>query len=162
MRRRQWFTALSLLLLSACGTQAAEVNFTLPDVRQVSHTLSDLRGRWVVINVWASWCPPCLREMPEFEAFYQRHKQTISVLGVNYEPSTAQDIQAFIKNKFGALSFPILLSNGQPFGGLTLRGMPTTFIVSPKGELVNTHLGELTAAQLELKLQDLGASLSAP
>lgn len=136
-------------------------DFTLPTADEGEYTLSDHRGEWVVVNFWATWCPPCLEEMPELDAFHQAYAERgWSVVGINYEPLPAADIQTFLKARFDGVSFPIALSDAQDVEGFEIMAMPTTFIVSPDGNIVSTHLGQVTKASLELTLKELGATLS--
>ncbi|HXH03080.1 MAG TPA: TlpA disulfide reductase family protein [Candidatus Competibacteraceae bacterium] len=160
LRRLLCASCALLLLLGSPGLRAAPLDFTLPDLEGQPVRLADLRGRWVVVNFWATWCPPCLKEMPELEAFHRRVEgQGVSVLGINFEDAEPAELKQFIQDRFQGLSFPLLQGRAKPIPGLSLYGLPTTFIIAPDGELANTHLGQVTAALLELKLQELGAEL---
>ncbi|MBI5041729.1 MAG: TlpA family protein disulfide reductase, partial [Gammaproteobacteria bacterium] len=61
------------LVLNA-GVQAEPVDFSLPDVQGKQRNLSEFRGQWVVVNFWATWCPPCLEEIPDLVLFHERHQ----------------------------------------------------------------------------------------
>jgi thiol-disulfide isomerase/thioredoxin len=76
---------LLLLLLQATPGAAETYDYQLNDLDGNLHRVSDHRGKWIVINFWASWCPPCLHEMPELERFYQAHKSSAVVWGVTFE-----------------------------------------------------------------------------
>lgn len=159
------FTARSLfslsfyLALSAAAmtpthaASAQEVNFALPGLDKQTVRLTDFRGRWVIVNFWATWCTPCMLEMPELQAFHQTHHARAAVIGVNYEELTADEIRFFV-NRLG-ITFPVALSGGQPVRGFNLKALPSTFLVSPTGKLVRTYLGAVNAAMLLEKLDAL-------
>ena len=132
---------------------AEKVDFTLQDLDGKSVSLSDYRGKWVVVNFWATTCPPCIKEMPELSDFHDRHKDRDAVvLGVNFE-----DIrQSWMKRFLGSVdvTYPILpwgTSPATPFG--LIVALPTTYIVSPSGTSVARYTGQLTAADIEAYIE---------
>ena len=147
------FLAL-LVLLAAATTSAVRADshladFTLPDVNGEVHRLSDHRGKWVVINFWATWCGPCMVEIPELMRFHERHKDDDAiVIGVNFEQIETPDLVKFIAEMgidylvVRAGDFPIL-----PFE--PLKGLPSTFFVDPHGEYVASHVGPVTGEAIE-------------
>ncbi len=76
------------------------VDFTLPDLDGRPVRLSSFRGRWVIINFWATWCTPCLREIPELIWFSERYSDRATVIGINYETTKIRSVQNFIINVF--------------------------------------------------------------
>lgn len=145
-----------LIILGFClplSVSAEPVNFALPDLSGKFHHLSDYRGKWVVVNYWATWCPPCLDEIPELVEFHEaHHNKDAIVLGVNYEDSDPVYLKSFVEENL--ITYPILRANlMQPpvFG--RLNGLPTTFIVSPTGELYKSRTGSITRAALEEMIQ---------
>ena len=81
----------------AAGADAHHVDFSLPDVTGQVHRLSDHRGKWVVVNFWATWCGPCMVEIPELMRFHARHKDHDAiVIGVNFEEIETPALEAFI------------------------------------------------------------------
>ncbi|HWQ94453.1 MAG TPA: TlpA disulfide reductase family protein [Gammaproteobacteria bacterium] len=141
------------LSMAAC-TQALSADFTLPDIDGVKHTLSDYRGKWVVVNYWATWCPPCLDELPELDAFHSRHKgKDALVLGVNMEDIPLDKLREFVDEHF--INYPVLLGGNREetaFG--PLPGLPVTYLISPTGEVAASHLGRVEAASIEEFIRD--------
>lgn len=139
---------LSNLLASPAAIAAEPMDFSLSSLSGEQQRLSDYRGRWVVVNYWATWCPPCLKELPELDLFNESHKEDAVVLGINFEDISSEDLQQFIAEQF--LSFPMFRarpSRNTPFGPLS--GLPTTYLLDPAGVPVAMHTGGITADMLE-------------
>ena len=146
--------ALSLIFLLVVHTAKAQgVNFALPNLDNQTVRLTDFRGQWVIVNFWATWCTPCLLEMPDLQQFHQAQHRRVVVIGVNFEDAAASQIQPFIA-KLG-ITFPIVLSRGQPMTDFKIKGLPTTFLVSPTGQIADAHLGTVSAAMLTERLAEL-------
>lgn len=147
MKQRCLAVFAVFLLVTGFGSACAEpADFTLEDLDGKPVSLSDFRGRWVVINFWASWCPPCVREIPELVAYQASHPE-VRVLGVNFEEATAEDARAFLAPF--SVNFPNLRVGSTPLEPFEpLEGLPTTAIVDPDGEIVERHMGPLTAEHL--------------
>lgn len=127
------------------GAQAEPVDFTLTDMKGVEHKLSDYRGKWVVVNYWATWCPPCLVEIPELVDFHEEHKDKDAVvLGVNFEDISLNGLKQFSEEYF--MNYPVLRTKPGPESELgPIPGLPTTYLVSPEGEVVARQVGAITS-----------------
>jgi len=142
--RAKSFILLATFLLSA-QAQAEPADFNLPDMKGVEHKLSDYQGKWVVVNYWATWCPPCLSEIPELVDFHEDHKDRDAVvLGVNFEDISLNGLKQFSEEYF--MNYPVLRTKPGPSSALgPIPGLPTTYLVSPSGEVVARQVGPVTA-----------------
>jgi thiol-disulfide isomerase/thioredoxin len=134
------------LLLSPLA-MADGADFALESTKGKVIKLSDFRGRWVVVNFWATWCAPCIKEIPEFIEFQAKYPH-IQVLGVNFEQKKTKDIAPFLERfKF---NYPLLMANDLPLVPFEpLKGLPTTAIIDPKGQVASKHTGPVTLSMLE-------------
>ena len=131
-----------------------EVEFALFDMAGNSVKVSDFRGRPVLINLWASWCPPCKAELPELMAFYEDHKQDgLVVLAVDTEDES-DAAGKFIKD--WQLPFTVLWDpNATVLEKLNARGLPTTYVLDRKGAMRMVWNGQLTRATLDQRVTPL-------
>jgi thiol-disulfide isomerase/thioredoxin len=146
---KAWIGMVLALALNV-GVRAEPVDFSLPDVQGKQRHLSEFRGKWVVVNFWATWCPPCLEEIPDLVLFHDLHyAKDAMVLGINFEDIPAEQLRAFVEEH--QMSYPVL-RNGDidpPNARMGVEGLPMTYIVSPEGELVARHSGSISADELE-------------
>ena len=136
-------------LLSAAAVAAKKPALVMSDIDGVEHRLVDLQGKWVVINYWATWCPPCLAEIQELELFYAEHQEKDAVVwGVNREDIPVEELKRFIQEQY--ISYPIfqVKQDAQPEFG-AIPGIPTTYLISPAGEVVARQVGGITAKTIE-------------
>ncbi len=148
------FALILLALLAGIAPSWADgVDFTLPDLDGRMRSLSEFRGKWVVVNYWATWCPPCLEEMSELELFHSRHHEGDAVvLGVNMENIGAARLREFVDDQF--LSFPILRDRPRPATELgPVPGLPTSYLLDPAGQPVARQVGPVTAQRLERAIE---------
>ena len=129
-------------------------NFELQTLSGDRINLSDLKGKVVLLNFWATWCVPCQQEMPLLQDRASHFPESLVVLGINYnEPSSL--VLNFVKGL--KITFPILLDPGARTQGLyRVRGYPTTMIVDGQGVIRVVHIGELSSAVLDDYLKRLG------
>lgn len=116
-------------------------DFTLSDLQGHTVRLSDLRGQVVFINVWATWCPPCVEEMPTIQKLYDRlHARGLQVLAVSIDALGKQVVAPFMQTR--QLSFPVLLDTQGMIERLyRTGGVPESFIVDKRGQLVEKIVG---------------------
>lgn len=129
-------------------------------VETVDHGRFELaahRGQWVVVNFWATWCAPCLKEIPDLNALDAR--EDVQVLGLAYEETTAEDLRAFYAAKVRP-TYPVAIVDvyAPPADFETPRGLPLTILVDPEGRAAHTFLGPVTKADIEAKLGELAAA----
>ena len=150
--RGEQVPGVSLPQSAAIGSIAPDFELSKLDGETVR--LSELQGKIVLINFWATWCEPCKVEMPLFEERYQMADSDLEILAVNFDESE-QDVSKFVE-EFG-LSFPVLLDPGGEVQNLyRVRGYPTTFVVNEEGIVLFHHIGLFTEGQLDSYLVQLG------
>lgn len=126
--------------IAAPRSGAPAPNFTLVDLEGNSHTLADYEGRPVIINFWATWCPPCAIEMPAFQEVYESYQDDgLVILAVNSSESDAT-IQEFMDEY--DLDFTVLLdSRYQATRAYEQEAYPTTFFIDRQGRIQHTEIG---------------------
>ena len=129
-----------------CGAPVAQA-FDLMDTTGKSYHLAELKGRWVVVNFWATWCVPCIQEIPEIAAFGRDHRDVV-VIGVATDGEDAAKVKAFAR-KVGH-DYPLVLSNDAVEKQLGApRALPTTRVYDPSGKLVYDKPSRVDRRQLE-------------
>jgi len=116
-------------------------NFTLPDLDGNMVSLSDYKGKVVLLNIWATWCPPCVEEMPSMEKLYQELKdEGFEILAVSVDVSGAKEVIPFMKKH--KLSFPALTDTKGDIKSLyQTTGVPESFIIDRNGIIVEKVIG---------------------
>lgn len=114
------------------------------------------RGKWVVVNFWATWCNPCLKEIPDLDAM-DKSREDVVVIGLAYEEIERADMEAFLKDH--PMSYPIALIDvyNPPADFDTPRGLPMTYLIAPDGKVAAMHLGPVTSEQLSSEIEDAAA-----
>jgi len=137
-----------LLLLLLSPTVRA-IDMPLSDVHGNRSNLSSYLGKWVVVNYWATWCPPCIVEMPELQSFHDAHAEHDAlVIGINAELIGKRQLLTFLEDYF--ITYPVFTSGPTQQSELGLiPGLPTTFLVSPEGEVVARQVGPVTQDMIE-------------
>ncbi|GAW92532.1 TlpA family protein disulfide reductase [Calderihabitans maritimus] len=139
------FQADSMFL--AVGEQAPDFTLTTLDGKKVS--LSDYRGKKVLLNFWASWCPPCRAEMPDIQSYHEAHSGEVAVLAVNIMyRETEEKIRDFLEE--GHYTFTVLLDkNYDVQNTYKVRGVPTSYFIDSKGIIRYYKLGPLTEEEIK-------------
>ncbi len=139
--------ALSVPAAAAGDAIGRRVDFLRHDIDGRALQLSAFRGRWVVVNFWASWCIPCVREMPMLRELH-RSRSDVVVVGVNFEQIGEQALRDFLAGL--DIDYPVVRAGDAPLVPFEpLDGLPSTFLVSPAGRVAAAHLGEIDRAWIE-------------
>lgn len=135
--------------MTACllaSAPAAAAKFTLTDAGGKIHRLADYRGKWVVVNFWATWCPPCLEEIPDLVAISDARRD-VQVFGVAMGFQDPKQVLQFAEGMF--VGYPIVLGDEKTAAQIgKVVGLPTTFVYDPKGNLARRFVGKVTREQL--------------
>ena len=157
------FKRCLLIVISVIFISAPLSGNTAPDVwlegtDGIRHNLNEYigKGKWTVLNIWGTRCPPCLEEMPELVHFHDDHKDSNAiVVGIaidfpSYGYASKDQVAEFMEQHL--IEFPVLLSDSsisEKIGAGILEGLPTTYLYAPNGELVGMQVGGITRNILE-------------
>ena len=132
----------------AADTQVERPSLTVTTLDGARYDLAQQRGKWVIVNYWATWCGPCLKEMPELSALAAM-REYIAVIGLAYEDTTPEDLRAFLAKR--PVAYPIapvdVYDPPKDFGAP--RGLPTSWLIAPDGKVARKYTGPVTARMLE-------------
>jgi peroxiredoxin len=146
--------AAAMAMLAADDARRQQIDFTLADLQGRNWSLKELRGKVVLVNFWATWCPPCRKEMPDLETLYNRFKgQGLVILAISDEE--ASKVQPFIAQR--NFTYPILLDPGRKVNALfRVEGIPKTFVYDRDGKLVAQSIDMRTQRQFLQMLAEAG------
>ncbi|MGV8961204.1 MAG: TlpA family protein disulfide reductase [Stenotrophomonas sp.] len=119
------------------------------------YELSAHRGKWVVVNFWATWCAPCLKEMPELSALHAM-RDNVEVIGLAYEDIEPAEMREFLEKHPVAYPIAIVDTYNPPADFATPRGLPMTYLVGPDGKVAKQFLGPVNAQEIEQAIAAAG------
>ncbi|SFV58601.1 Cytochrome c-type biogenesis protein ResA [hydrothermal vent metagenome] len=138
---------IAIILLSFLISSAQALEFELLDLSGNTHTQKNYPNKYLIVNFWATWCPPCLKEIPLFVKFQKEHTNKVQFLGINAQDITVKNLKKFIKEH--NINYPIFPYNSQnAIQFKKIVGLPTTYIYSPQGKLIKTFVGEVRELDL--------------
>ena len=139
---------LLLVLFSGQPLFAYPLEMEMTDLDGNELKLSDYRGKWVVLNYWATWCPPCLEEIPELVHFHETHKENNGVvIGIDMEILSRDALKQFVDDNL--MSYPVIPMTENMMMFDNVDSYPTTYLIDPDGIAVVKHVGAVTADAIE-------------
>ena len=129
--------------------------FTLQDLNGKNVSLADLRGKVVILDFWATWCPPCVLEIPHFIELYEQYKDKgFAMVGISLDRAGISVVKSFVQKY--QINYPILMTDGKVdkvFGGIP--GIPTTFVIDSVGNIRQKYVGYRDKAVFETDIKTL-------
>jgi len=141
-------SALALVVLALWLGPLQAQPFVFQDIKGKQQRLSDYQGKWVLVNFWATWCPPCLEEIPDLVELHEAHmRKDLVVIGVALD-STEKSVREFVTRY--AITYPVVVSDYNKAAQVgEVNVLPTSYLYDPKGELVSYQEGLLTRSSVE-------------
>jgi len=129
-------------------------DFTLEDLNGKTHRLTDYRGKWVLVNYWATWCPPCLSEIPELINLHNAHKNNnLVVIGIAIQSGSSYKVADFAEAHH--MNYPIVMGDRDVTAQIgVVDALPVSYLYSPAGEMVDRHAGEVTKESVETYIKN--------
>jgi thiol-disulfide isomerase/thioredoxin len=141
---------LAVALAFAAPAQAAmpvQPTLKVTTLEGKTFDLAAQRGKWVIVNYWATWCVPCIKEMPDISHFVAAHKNVVAI-GLAYDDSDPADIKAFVTKHPVVYPIAQVTLDNPPKDFDEPRGLPTTYLIGPDGKVAKHIVGPVTEASL--------------
>ena len=156
LRAGSLLLALSLLVLACRIESSPGVGDGSDGARAPEFSLADHRGRPVVVDFWATWCPPCVQQIPVLNAFQAAHYGEVTVLGIAVDSRGIEAVAPFATEH--GIQYPVLIGDeslAQEYGAF---GFPSLYVIAPDGSIATNHVGVITEEELEEALVAAAAS----
>jgi len=139
-----------LILSQSCNKS---IDFQTLDGK--AYQMSDFKGKWLLLNFWAEWCAPCLKEIPELNRLYlSENKEKFALIGISYDPLNNSKIKQIVKQ--WDIQYPVMATEPMPILPYKLpKSLPGNYIINPDGELVAKLVGQQTHESLSKLLKSL-------
>ncbi len=148
LQRKRFYPMWLAALLLALTASWAQADFKMTDTNGKTHSLSGYKGKWVLVNYWATWCPPCLEEIPDLIALHENKKNNLVVLGIALDYRSAKQVTDFADGLL--VTYPIVLGNPKITNQIgPVQGLPTTYLFNPEGKIVAQQVGAITRESVE-------------
>ena len=144
-----------MISLVSFSNSAKAPDFNLKDQYGVTHSLENYKGKVIFLNFWATWCPPCKKEMPDVESIYKEYgenKKDVVILGVNSEKEN--EVKKFLKDK--GYTFPTVIDeNSEVMRKYFIQAFPTSFVIDKEGNVYGYAMGGLTKEQIKQIIEEV-------
>lgn len=144
----RFLSTLALAFVLGSAAAAAPIELSVATLDGKTFNVAEHRGQWIVVNYWATWCGPCVKEMPELDEL-DRAREDVIVLGLAFEDTTPDDLKKFLGEH--SVSYPVAAVDvyAPPAAFSVPKGLPTTHLIAPDGSLRESFIGPVTRADLE-------------
>ncbi len=140
--------AAGAAVLEAQGVDVPAPNFTVKDLQGNAVSLADYKGKVLFVNFWATWCPPCRAEIPDFiEAFKNNESKGLEILGLSVDKLTLKELQSFVAD--AKMNYPVALADSKIVSDFQPgQYIPATIVIDKKGIIRHREVGQMDGAKL--------------